>query len=60
MFPAESTEAPQPDTRYDTAMLYNADPLQDGWREMMGYNEPDLYTKTGVSVPLPVAIAGDK
>jgi len=41
-------------------MLYNQDPLEDGWQEIMGYNEPDLYTKTGVSVPLPVNVAGDK
>lgn len=50
----------QADLRYDTAMLLNQDPLQEGWTEMMGYNEPDLFTKTGVSVPLAVNVAGDK
>lgn len=41
-------------------MLMNQDPLQAGWTEMMGYNEPDLFTQTGVSVPLAVNVAGDK
>ena len=41
-------------------MLFNQDPLESGWTEIMGYNEPDLYTTTGVSVPLPVNVAGDK
>lgn len=41
-------------------MLFNQDPLQDGWTEIMGYNEPDLFTSTGVSVPLDVNVAADR
>ena len=41
-------------------MLFNQDPLQEGWKEIMGYNEPDLFTESGVSVPLSVNVAGDK
>lgn len=52
--PAES------ESRYDTAMLLNSDPLQEGWTEIMGYNEPDLFTSTGVSVPLDVNVAADR
>jgi hypothetical protein len=48
------------DGRYDTAMLFNQDPLQEGWTEIMGYNEPDLFTSTGVSVPLDVKVAADR
>ena len=29
--------------QYDTAMLFNNDPLQKGWSEVMGYNEPGQF-----------------
>ncbi|ORX34700.1 hypothetical protein BD324DRAFT_127383 [Kockovaella imperatae] len=44
---------------FDNAMFSNADKLNAGWTEIMGWNEPDLHSSTGVSVPVdPIVAAG--
>ncbi|TYJ56763.1 hypothetical protein B9479_002533 [Cryptococcus floricola] len=42
---------------FDTTFLADSSTLQDGFTELMGYNEPDLKSDTGVSNYIDAAVA---